>query len=68
MAAIVTTMLWLPFGALFALLSYGLFDVPLETFLTLGHSLPHPSLGLVAWWVIGFVPAYIYAVVISAHD
>ncbi len=68
MGAIVTTLLWLPAGALLALLAYGVLDVSPESFLTLGHSLPHPSLGLLAWWVIGFVPAYVYAVLISAHD
>ncbi|HWA39432.1 MAG TPA: hypothetical protein VG873_16365 [Burkholderiales bacterium] len=68
MAAIVTTMLWLPAGALLALFCYGVFDVSLESFLTLGHSLPHPSVGLLAWWAIGFAPAYVYAVLISAHD
>lgn len=68
MSAIVTTMLWLPAGALLALFSYGVLDISPEAFLTLGHSLPHPSLGLVAWWVIGFVPAYVYVVLISAHD
>lgn len=68
MAAIVTTMLWLPFGALLALLAYGFLDVSLDAFLTLGHSLPHASVGLVAWWAIGFVPALVYAILILAHD
>lgn len=68
MAAVVTTLLWLPAGALLALLSYGVLDVSPEAFLTLGHSLPHASLGLVAWWVFCFVPAYVYTVLISAHD
>jgi hypothetical protein len=68
MAGIVTTLLWLPAGALLTAFCYGAFDVSLEAFLTLGHSLPHPSLGLVAWWVIGFAPAYVYVVLISTHD
>ena len=68
MAAIVTTMLWLPFGALLALLAYWLFDISLEAFLTLGHSLPHASIGLVAWWAIGFVPSLAYTILILAHD
>jgi hypothetical protein len=68
MGAIVTTLLWLPGGALLALLCYLLLDISLDTFLTLGHSLPHASVGLLAWWAIGFVPAYAYALLISAHD
>jgi hypothetical protein len=68
MAAIVTTLLWLPFGALLAVLAYGFLDISLEAFLTLGHSLPHASIGLVAWWAIGFVPALVYSILILAHD
>lgn len=68
MAAIVTTMLWLPFGALLALLAYGFFGISLDAFLTLGHSLPHASIGLVAWWAIGFVPALVYSLLVLAHD
>lgn len=66
MAAIVTTMLWLPAGALLALVAYGLFDIPLREFVTLGEAM-HPALGLVAWWAISFIPAYIYAVLVL-HD
>ena len=66
MAAIVTTMLWLPAGALLALLAYGLFGVPLNAFLTFGEAM-HPALGLVAWWAISFIPAYVYAVLVL-HD
>lgn len=68
MAAIVTTLLWLPFGALLAFLGYAFLGISLDAFLTLGHSLPHASIGLVAWWAIGFVPALAYSVLILAHD
>ena len=67
MAAIVTTLLWLPAGALLALLAYGLLGLPLRSFVTFGE-LMHPALGLVAWWATSYIPAYFYAVVISAHD
>jgi hypothetical protein len=66
MAAIVTTLLWLPAGALLALVAYGLFGTTLRDFLSFDGTF-HPALGLVAWWAISFVPAYAYAVLVS-HD
>jgi hypothetical protein len=64
MAAIVTTLLWLPIGALLALFCYAVLDVPLHSFVSLGDAM-HPSLGLLAWWAFGFAPAYVYAVLVS---
>ena len=66
MAAIVTTLLWLPAGGLLALVAYGAFDISLREFLTFGGAM-HPALGLAAWWAVSFIPAYAYAVLIS-HD
>jgi hypothetical protein len=62
MAAIVTTLAYLPVGALVALLAFGAFDVPLHSLLTLGGEI-HLVAGLALWWVIAYLPALLYAAV-----
>jgi hypothetical protein len=60
MAAIVTTLAYLPVGALVAILAFGAFDVPLHSLLTFrGHI--HIVAGLALWWGIAFLPALVYA-------
>jgi len=60
MAAIVTTALFVPIVALFALLSFALFGVSVRSFVTFGDALPAFE-GLVAWWALVFVPAVAYS-------
>jgi hypothetical protein len=60
MAAIVTTLLLLPFGAVLAWLCSAFAGVSLGAFVTFGHRL-NGFEGLVAWWFLGFVPAFVYA-------
>ncbi len=62
MAAIVTTLAYLPIGALVALLAFGAFDVPLPSLLTLGGQI-HVGAGLALWWGIAYLPALLYAAV-----
>ncbi len=62
MAAIVTTLLYVPVGALVAVVAFGAFDVPLHSLLTFGgHT--HIVAGLALWWGIAFLPASVYAAV-----
>lgn len=61
MAAIVATLLCLPIGALVALLAFLAFDVPLLGFLTFGGAL-NVFAGLLAWWMVAFLAALLYAV------
>jgi hypothetical protein len=60
MAAIVTTALFVPLGAIVALVAFGLFGVALQALVTFGGSLPAAA-GVAAWWLILFVPALVYA-------
>lgn len=60
MAAIVATLLYLPVGAVLALLAYLLLDVPVQSVLTFGGAL-HLVAGLLAWWTVAFVAAVLYA-------
>jgi hypothetical protein len=62
MAAIVTTLAYLPVGALVAILAFGAFDVPLHSLLTFGGQI-HIVAGLVLWWGIAYLPALLYAAV-----
>jgi hypothetical protein len=62
MAAIVTTLAYIPVGALVAVLAYGAFDVPLHSLLTLGGQI-HVVAGLALWWGIAFLPSAVYAAV-----
>jgi hypothetical protein len=60
MAAIVTTLLCVPVGALLALLSAVLLGVSVHSFVTFGERL-HAVGGLFVWWALAFVPAFGYA-------
>ncbi len=60
MAAIVTTMLCVPVGALLALLSFAVLGISLHSFVTFGDRLNAVG-GLFVWWAIAFVPAFGYA-------
>lgn len=60
MAAVVTTALCIPVGAVLALVSFVAFGVSLHAFVTFGGSLA-PYWGLLAWWAVLFVPALAYA-------
>jgi hypothetical protein len=60
MAAIVTTLSFLPVGALLAAFCYAVFDIPFRTFLTFAGRL-NSFLGLLGWWMLIFVPALAYA-------
>lgn len=59
MAAIVTTALYVPFGALLALV-FALLEVPLHTLVTFDGLLSAVE-GVIAWWAIFYVPAVVYA-------
>jgi predicted permease len=60
MAAVVTSALCVPIGALLAFLSFVLFGVSLRAFVTLGDRLT-PFHGVLAWWALLFIPALVYA-------
>ena len=60
MAAIVTTLLCLPVGALIAAFGYAVLDIPFQTFLTFAGTF-NRFVGLLAWWTLLFVPALAYA-------
>jgi hypothetical protein len=62
MAAIVTTLVYVPVGALVAVLAFGAFDVPLHSLLSFGGHI-HIVAGLALWWGIAFLPASVYAAV-----
>lgn len=59
MAAIVATILYLPSGAIVALIAY-LCGVTLEALLTLGGHAPLYA-GLAAWWLLVFAGSLLYA-------
>ena len=60
MAGIVTTLLWLPVGALLAVFCYAALDIPFQAFLTFGGTF-NRFVGLLAWWMLIFLPALAYA-------
>ena len=60
MAAIVTTMLCIPVAALLACFAYAVLDIPFQSFLTFAGTFNRFQ-GLVAWWMLLFVPALVYA-------
>ena len=60
MAAIVTSLLWLPVGASLALLCFALLGISFRAFLTFGDTF-NGFQGLLVWWLLGFVPALAYA-------
>jgi hypothetical protein len=70
MAAIVTTLLYLPVGVLLAWLCYGVLGTPFQAFLTFADTFNRFQ-GLVAWWMVLFLPALAYATCVlpwSAED
>jgi hypothetical protein len=60
MAGIVTTLLWLPVGALLAVFCYAVLDIPFQSFLTFGGTF-NRFMGLLVWWMLIFLPALAYA-------
>jgi hypothetical protein len=60
MAAIVTTLCF-PAAAALALLGCALLGVPIYAVVTFGDSL-NALAGVSLWWMIGFLPAFAYAV------
>ena len=60
MASVVTTALYAPVLAVLAFLSIALFGLSLHAFVTFGEALGAVE-GLVAWWVVLFVPALAYS-------
>ena len=59
MAAIVTTALYVPVGALLVIV-FALLGVPLHALVTF-HGLLGAFEGIIAWWAIFYVPALVYA-------
>jgi hypothetical protein len=62
MAAIVTTLAYIPVGALVAIVAFAAFDVPLYSLLTFGGHI-HIVDGLALCWGIAYLPALLYAAV-----
>ena len=60
MAAIVTSTLFVPVGALLIWLSFAFFGVSLRAVVTFGSLLTALE-GLSAWWALLFLPALVYA-------
>ena len=60
MAAIVTTLLCWPVWGLVAGFCFVALGVPLDSFVTFGGALSGWQ-GMLAWWAIGFPPAFLYA-------
>jgi len=60
MAAIVTTLMCGPVGALLALFSFAVLGISFHSFLTFGERF-NAFVGLLVWWLVAFVPAYGYA-------
>ncbi len=62
MAAIVTTLLCVPAGALLAWFFSGALDIPVRGFVTFGERV-YPVVGLALLWLLFFLPALAYAAV-----
>ena len=60
MAAIVDSALFVPLGAILALLCFALFGVSLQSFVTFGGFVGAPA-GVIVWWGIFLVPSLVYA-------
>ena len=60
MAAVVDSALFLPLGAILALLCFALFGVPFRSFVSFGGSIGAPE-GVIVWWAIFLVPSLVYA-------
>ncbi len=61
MAAVVATLVYWPAGLLLALVLWP-FRTPFAAVVTFGGALPWYA-GMLAWWLLFFVPAAVYAVV-----
>jgi hypothetical protein len=66
MAAIVTTMLFLPVAVLLAG-SFFVFDISLHAFATFNGAL-NAYQGTAAWWIIAFLPALAYSAYVLPWD
>ena len=66
MAAIVTTLMYGPVGALLALSCFVALGVSLHSFVTFGDTF-NAVAGLLVWWAIGFLPAFGYAAFTFDH-
>jgi hypothetical protein len=66
MAAIVATLLCVPLGTILAALFVGVLDGSVHSFVTFGGSL-YPVVGLGLWWVISFVPAFVYSALVANY-
>jgi len=66
MAAIVTTLMYGPVGALLALSSFVSLGVSFHSFVTFGDTF-NAVVGLLVWWAIGFLPALGYAAFTLGH-
>ena len=64
MAALVASLLYFPVGGVLAFLSFALIGVSFHSFVTFDDTYA-PLAGLLAWWVVGFVPALADAAVVS---
>ena len=60
MAAIVTSALFVPVGALLIWLCFAFFGVSLRALVTFGSLLTALE-GVLAWWALLFLPAIVYA-------
>lgn len=60
MAAVVTTALCIPVGAVLAFLAFAFFGISLHALVTFGEALGSVE-GLLAWWGLLFVPALAYS-------
>jgi hypothetical protein len=63
LAAVVATLLYVPAAALLALLCFTVWDTSLHSFITFADTF-RPFAGLLAWWVVGFIPAFAYAALV----
>jgi hypothetical protein len=66
MAAIVATLLCVPLGTILGALFVGVLDGSVHSFVTFGGSF-YPVIGLMLWWLISYVPAFLYAVLVANY-
>lgn len=66
MGAIVATIMYVPVMLLLAIASFAIGEVSLEEFASFGGAV-HGAVGLVLWWLIAFVPATVYAAIVTPH-
>ena len=63
MAAIVNTVLFVPFTAILALIGFAAFGISLQSFVTFGGALGALQ-GVIAWWAVLLVPSLVYAIIV----